>query len=308
MHFTKLRSFIYNAEMRSKNILGVRVDFGMTMDDVIDRIEQAILDGNIRGLICTTNPEFIIEAQKDQEFKRLVNTSVISVPDGIGVLAAEYYLEEAEKVEDGFLRIFKLLYLGMKTGFKTIKGDFKSKRITGVALSERMFKLSADKNYSIFLLGGWPKTILGKNMKLDGDFANKTAEAMRKKYPSVNIVGATSKYNRKKEHDEITLEHIRNRMKEVNIDTIDIMLVAYTQNTQEKWIDRNSSKVPVKISMGVGGTFDYLIGYYKKVPDIFTNMGLDWVFRLFTQPFRFRRIINAFPIFPIKIFLESIKK
>lgn len=293
--------------MNSKEILGVRVDMGLDVNEAVLIIEGALKNESIGDLVCTTNPEFIMEAQRDSEFKDLVNSSILSVPDGIGVVAADYYLERAKELKRDALRFFKLLMLGFQTGFKTIRGDFNKQRITGVNLTEKLFQLSAEKKYSIFLLGGWPKNWQGKNMEMKNDFATLTAEVMEKKYPGVNIVGSTSKFSREKQDDENTVEFIHNRMKEKGISSIDILLVAYNQNKQERWVSRNSKILPAKISVGVGGTFDYLIGYYKQVPEIFTNMGLEWLFRLITQPFRIKRIFNAFPIFPFKVFLYSLK-
>ena len=295
--------------MYSRDILGVKVDLGLDVKGAAGVVEGLLNNEKTGQLVCTTNPEFVIEAQKDPEFRELVNYSSLSVADGVGILAADYYLTKVNSVRSSFgpFRFVSLLGIGFITGLKTIVGGFSNNRVSGVKLCEELFKLSAQKGYSIFLLGGWPRDWKGRRLDIKEDFAQLTAERMRQKYPGTNIIGASSEFYREEADDERTLTYIKNVMKEKKIDSIDILMVAYNQNKQERWISRNSSKIPAKVSIGVGGTFDYLIGHYRQVPVIMTKMGLDWLFRLFTQPFRIKRIFNAFPVFPIKIFLSSFK-
>ena len=294
--------------MTKEDILGVRVDMGLTGEDVIVMSEHMIKDDKFGHYICTTNPEFVIEAQKDPEFMKIVNESDLSVPDGVGVVAATEYLKQVGNLKHNLLFVFKAFLIGMGIGIKTICGNFNDKKVTGVSLAEKLFKLSAEKKYSIFLLGGWPKDWLGRKIDMKEDFATITAEVVRKKYPGVNIIGSTSQFLRDEVDDEKTLNYIHDKMDQSNIKSVDIIMVAYNQNKQERWIVRNSNKIPAHLSIGIGGTFDYIAGHYKQVPTIMTRMSLDWLFRLITQPFRIRRIINAFPIFPFKIFLHSIKQ
>ena len=299
--------------MYKKDIFGVRVDMGLNMQEAVSIIENLLKGAEVGHLVCTTNPEFIIDAQKDEEFKKIVNSSALSVPDGVGVSAADYYLSRTEKLESKnnlvskIILPFKKFGLGMWTGLNVFGGKLSEKRISGVSLCEELFKLSAQKGYSIFLLGGWPRDWTGKRIEMIEDFAQKTARVIAQKYPGVNIIGATSKFSREEGDDEKTIEYIKSAMREKGVDTIDILLVAYNANKQERWVVRNAHKLPARVSIGVGGTFDYIVGHYKQVPAIFTKMGLDWFFRLITQPFRMKRIFNAFPIFPIKIFLFSLK-
>ncbi|GIW69769.1 MAG: hypothetical protein KatS3mg101_0516 [Patescibacteria group bacterium] len=53
---------------RRVTILGVEVDMDYSIEDVMEKIEKVFLsEGN--HYICTTNPEFIMAAQKDSFFK-----------------------------------------------------------------------------------------------------------------------------------------------------------------------------------------------------------------------------------------------
>jgi N-acetylglucosaminyldiphosphoundecaprenol N-acetyl-beta-D-mannosaminyltransferase len=53
----------------------------------------------------------------------------------------------------------------------------------------------------------------------------------------------------------------------------------------------------VKVAMGLGGTFDYLAGIRLPAPKFVHYIGLEWLWRLVTQPWRIRRIWNAIWVF-----------
>ena len=61
---------------------------------------------------------------------------------------------------------------------------------------------------------------------------------------------------------------------------------------QEKWIYENIRLTNVKVAIGVGGSFDVMSGKIKRAPDIFCKMGLEWFYRLITQPSRIVRMMR----------------
>jgi N-acetylglucosaminyldiphosphoundecaprenol N-acetyl-beta-D-mannosaminyltransferase len=97
-------------------------------------------------------------------------------------------------------------------------------------------------------------------------------------------------------------------MREKGVSNIDILLVAYNHGYQDKWIVRNAYKIPATVSMGVGRTFALLTGYQPKDPVYIENLNLSWLYRLFTQPARYKRILKAFPLFPIKLYENNLKQ
>jgi len=52
--------------------------------------------------------------------------------------------------------------------------------------------------------------------------------------------------------------------------------------------------------MGVGGSLDVLSGEVKRAPVIFQRLGLEWFYRLITQPWRFKRML-ALPKFVLVV-------
>ena len=295
--------------MESKEILGVRVDFGLDMKGVTNLIEDKFLKDDKNHLICTTNPEFIIDAQIDEDFKKIINGSSLSTPDGVGVVYAQEYLEKTNRMKKNWLFPVRAFFYGLWLGLTSsiFKKSKYEKRITGVDLTYEICNLSANKGYTIFFLGGRAKNALGKfTTDDDSDMSTMAANVMRKKYSGVNIVGSTSKFNREPEDDEKTIEYIKKCMREKDINEIDFLFVAYNHVKQEKWIMRNKDKIAAKVSIGCGGTFDFIVGNYSLPPNIFVKKDIGWLYRLIKQPWRLKRIIKAFPLFPMKIYLNSL--
>src|SRR3989338_11488413 len=67
-------------------ILGVKVD-AVTRQQAIDRVAEMMTD-NEQHYITTPNPEMLVAAQKDAEFKDILNRSSLALPDGFGLILA----------------------------------------------------------------------------------------------------------------------------------------------------------------------------------------------------------------------------
>jgi len=65
----------------------------------------------------------------------------------------------------------------------------------------------------------------------------------------------------------------------------------------------------VKVAIGNGGVIDILAGRAKRAPEIFIKLGLEWLYRLISDPSRIKRQI-VLPLFLIRVMLEkdSIKR
>jgi N-acetylglucosaminyldiphosphoundecaprenol N-acetyl-beta-D-mannosaminyltransferase len=293
--------------MKNEYILGVKVNVGITKSEVISEI-VAMLDDRKCHYISTTNAEFIMDAQKDKSFKEVINMADLSIPDGIGTLFASYYVNSIKNLPHNVFYPVRSFYKGIMFGVTSLLKRYPiGERISGADLMYDICNYAETNNKNIYLLGGWPKDWLGRKESTNVDLAKKTAEMLRKKYPNLCIIGATSQFSPKEVDDNKTVDFIKQDMVKNNIDHLDILFVAYGHPSQEKWIKRNICKVPAYLALGVGGTFDYISGTQKRAPEIFIKSNLEWLYKLFTQPWRMRRILKAFPIFPFQVFLSTIK-
>jgi N-acetylglucosaminyldiphosphoundecaprenol N-acetyl-beta-D-mannosaminyltransferase len=67
-------------------VLGVRIDC-LGMGAALARIEQLVDEGG-HHLVATVNPEFVMGAQRDREFARVLDSAALCLPDGTGVVWA----------------------------------------------------------------------------------------------------------------------------------------------------------------------------------------------------------------------------
>jgi len=152
------------------------------------------------------------------------------------------------------------------------------KRVAGVDLMEKICCLAARRRWSVFFLGA------------RSGVADKCARELQNRYLGLLVAGTYSGRAESK-YDEEVREKILDLIGEKKID---FLFVAYGGGRQEKWIKRNLSKLPVKIAMGVGGSFDFISGRIKRAPKWMQKFGLEWFWRLIYQPWRWRRQLALF--------------
>lgn len=285
-------------QSNEKYILGTKINHNLTYTSVCSQVESYLREGT-RGLICTTNPEFVMKAQLDTAFKTIINSSLLSIPDGFGVLIALEFSEYVRKH-----KIKSTIYKSLLWCFFCLKCFIVPSKfgntVTGVDLITYLCQLASDKGYSVFFLGGRPRNKFGKAIYItDYDIATETSEIMRARFPKLTVVGATSKFNSAAPDDVATTDYISECMSRANVTSIDIILVAYDFAAQEKWLVRNMDKINAKIGMGVGGSFDYLSHHVVRPPIIVRRLHLEWLFRLLIHPFRAKRVFNALAKFSV---------
>jgi N-acetylglucosaminyldiphosphoundecaprenol N-acetyl-beta-D-mannosaminyltransferase len=142
-------------------------------------------------------------------------------------------------------------------------------RITGVDLVPRLAELSARKGYGIFLLGAKP------------DVAERASRLLESTHPGVRIVGTYSPAKEnliRMDHNEI--------LSQIHAASPDILLVAFGNPKQEKWIWMHRKRLGVPLSMGVGGSFDILAGDVRRAPRWIQQCGLEWAMRFVQEPVR----------------------
>ena len=72
--------------MDKVDVLGVKFD-NVNMQEAVDRCKE-FLKGDKGNLIVTPNPEIVMRAKDDEEFKNIINNASLVIPDGIGIIKA----------------------------------------------------------------------------------------------------------------------------------------------------------------------------------------------------------------------------
>lgn len=168
---------------------------------------------------------------------------------------------------------------GLKLGAKILGKELKN-RVTGADLMDKICGLAEKKNFSAYFLGA------------KFDVARDAAANIKKKYLNLKIAGAESGGKLEEWDDRVIIEHI-------NAVRPNILFVALGHGKQERWIFENFDKFEtVKLAMGIGGVFDFFAGRIPRAPKWMRGMGLEWLWRVFCEPRRYKRIWNAVIVFP----------
>jgi len=119
---------------------------------------------------------------------------------------------------------------------------------------------------------------------------------MEKQFPGIEICGTRDGYFKPDEEEGIIAE--------INSLRPDVLLVALGVPRQEKWIHKNQARLDVNLAVGCGGTIDVMAGTVKRAPMAFRKLGLEWFYRLISQPSRFFRML-VLPKFALVAIFEK---
>ncbi len=209
------------------DILGVKVT-GSNQGEVLKIIDQVLMNKptNRPFFVVTANPEIVMLAQDDDEYRKVLRSADYVFADGAGLKLAGV-----------------------------------SEVVPGRSLVE---EICQNRDYRLFFLGG----------------KDEVSRLMAEKYSGQYDPG---------ESDIKSLKRNKEVIKKINDYKPDVLFVAYGAPWQEKWIWANLDKLKCKVVMGVGGAFDYLVGQAKLPPAWMEKFGLEWLWRLVQEPWRWRR-------------------
>lgn len=144
-------------------------------------------------------------------------------------------------------------------------------RVTGVDMVNLIAERAAMCGHSLYFLGAAPGV------------AQKAANILTQRYPGLNVVGVASPSPQAVANEDPSI------IAAIRSADPDIVLVAFGNPKQEKWIDAHADEVCAPVMMGVGGSFDFIAGVTRRAPKWMQNSGLEWLHRLLQEPRRLWR-------------------
>lgn len=255
-------------------ILHTGID-AFTRKEVLDNI-RLFLSSSQGHRIVTLNSEMAVKSEADEEFRDVINSADLSVPDGMGILCAASFLKRKRN------RFFSDCVSMLLTPFYAILSPGKitevlPEKISGIDLIHAICASDFSKGKKIYLVGA------------RSGVAKKAGAVLKEKYPQIEIVGAEEGISK-----NFSGEENEKLVGRINSQAPDIIFVALGAPRQEKWISENLKKLPsVRLAMGVGGSFDVISGNIRRAPGFFQAHNLEWFWRLLLEPKRLRRIYNA---------------
>lgn len=240
-------------------LYGIPLD-RLTMDETIARI-IALRDGfddttGRPSLIATVNVDFVANSLSFMPGK-------VRHPELLDVLCRADIV-----TADGM----PLIWLSR------LCGGTLPERVTGADMVPRLAAESGRYNLRLFFLGG------------AGDVGAQAAEILRQRYPDIQIAGIESPQI-KTEGEEMLLSEKEDTelVQRINAAEPDILLVAFGNPKQEVWFNRNRYRLRIPVTIGVGGTFEFIAGTISRAPRWMQKAGMEWIWRIMQDPWRLWR-------------------
>ncbi|MBV8354190.1 MAG: WecB/TagA/CpsF family glycosyltransferase [Candidatus Eremiobacteraeota bacterium] len=158
-------------------------------------------------------------------------------------------------------------------------------RVTGVELVERLCAGAASLELPVFLLGGAPGV------------AADAAAALRARFPNLRIAGTRDGFFRDEESPEIGAAIAASGAR--------LLFAGMGFPRQEYWLAEHLAQARC-VGIGVGGSFDVIADRIARAPRIVRRFGLEWLYRLVREPWRWRRQL-ALPRFVWLIALDELR-
>ena len=160
-------------------------------------------------------------------------------------------------------------------------------RVTGSDGIYQISQRAAEQGWRVYLLGA------------EEGVAERTAQILSERYAGLQVAGTYA--GSPMEADWPMIHQLLSAAQP------DILFVAYGHPRQELWIDRHRHELPAKVAVGVGGAFDFVAGVAQRAPVSMQRVGLEWLHRLITQPWRWRRMLKL-PRFVLLVLAQVVQK
>jgi N-acetylglucosaminyldiphosphoundecaprenol N-acetyl-beta-D-mannosaminyltransferase len=175
-----------------------------------------------------------------------------------------------------------MVWIGRLNGFREMG------RVYGPDLMLLICEFTRDMDYRHFLYGG------GEGV------AEELQRKLEARFPGIKIVGTyTPPFRPLTEAEEAELTGLVNEKKP------DIIWVGLSTPKQEKFMAQYCGKLDATLLVGVGAAFDFHAGRVRQAPLWMQRSGLEWLFRLASEPRRlWRRYLKNNPLFIFRFFCQ----
>lgn len=158
-------------------------------------------------------------------------------------------------------------------------------RITYLDWVDILFERLHNENKKVFYLGSKP------------GIAAKAAKILHDRYPNVNIEVNDGYFDvHGQENEEV--------ISKINKFDPDVLMIGMGMPRQEYWVMDNYHKINAKAILTSGACFDYIAGETKTPPRFLGSLGLEWLYRLLSEP---KRLWKRYLLEPLELVWLLIK-
>lgn len=242
--------------------------FGRKQPELLVELEATLKHSTKTTYINTPNPEQIIQSRGNTQFLADLQAADISLPDGVGLLWASRVLKAVGQLDRAL-----------------------PERIAGSDFAVQLLQLAQERNWRVLVMGG--------QQYQDGQWQLQFVQpvTMTQEYATSNLWQLASSpevwwspgYDQVAEPSPAEEQLVTEAIASLKPD---VVFVAFGAPHQERWVVSHLpllQKHQVKVAMVVGGAFDVFLAKVPAVPQVAKRFHLEWLFRLLSQPWRWRR-------------------
>jgi len=171
------------------------------------------------------------------------------------------------------------------------RGDRRVEKVTGIEYIPRVAAAGRALGLRHFFFGGHP------------GIAEAAAKELTARVPGTEVVGVCPPPFGPPESWD--LAELRSLLQETRPH---VMWVGLGAPKQELWMASLAGELDVPIMVGVGAAFDFLAGVKRTAPRVLSRLGLEWLFRLLSEPRRlWRRYIVGNTTFAWLLLRETVR-
>lgn len=236
-------------------------------------------------LVFTPNPEILVKAGEDKDFYNTLKKADFLIPDANGLYTATLIQEGFSYIGSLFRTFFLKRTLSEKYGelmrWSTLTQDLVNfASLTG----ERILMID---NYRIL-------EAMNSFEEKKKEVQAQLPELFLKIFPKLQVDILFDW--------EMSPEEIAELIQKKDIRFVFSCIWMKAQETRLTEIFSNIPSSCKVVGIGVGSSFDYLLGLQKRAPMVFQKIWLEWFYRLLQDPFgRWKRIKTALLVFPKQI-------
>lgn len=177
-----------------------------------------------------------------------------------------------------------LVWLGRRAGHPG------TSRVYGPDLFEAVCAATKDTALTHYFYGAGPGT------------AEKLADRLRERFPGLQVVGTHTPPFR-----PLTADEEAELADEVAALRPNFFWVGLSTPKQERFMVEHVQQLDVGLMFGVGAAFDFLSGNVRQAPRWVQRSGLEWLFRLGTEPRRLAgRYLRNNPLFVLRVLAQRL--
>lgn len=168
-----------------------------------------------------------------------------------------------------------------------LKGHRHVSRVYGPDLMLALCEHGQTKGLRHFFYGGTAEKL------------GRLGQRLQERYPSLEIAGTFAPpFRPLNEDEELELQEA------VRETRPDVLWVGIGSPKQERWMAEHVGKLDVPVMIGVGAAFDIHAGAKPQAPRWMQRVGMEWFFRLLTEPGRAWRRYRSYPLFALLLLAE----